>query len=83
MDLSSEFRDEGEPDESTIGGLLQLVESQRNLLVAAATGGPAIKTVEHQYQDRDVLDLSQCVKGVPIREGVRRVGGRAGVILND
>ncbi len=40
-----------EPDVSTIGGLVQELEHQANLLVAVATGGPLIQTVQAEYQD--------------------------------
>ncbi len=41
-----------EPDLSTVGGLVQELESQAALLVAVATGGPQIATVQAEYQRR-------------------------------
>ena len=41
-----------EPDVSTVGGLVQELESQAALLAAVATGGPRIETVQAEYQHR-------------------------------
>jgi len=41
-----------EPDLSTVGGLMQELESQASLLVAVATGGGRIETLQMEYQRR-------------------------------
>ncbi|MEX2555758.1 MAG: hypothetical protein WEB06_09010 [Actinomycetota bacterium] len=41
-----------EPDAGSIDGLLGLIGRQRDLIIAVGTGGPGIKTVDDQYQDR-------------------------------
>jgi hypothetical protein len=50
--MSSEFDADDLPDGSTVQGVLELLEQQRNLLIAVATGGPRIQTVEAEYQAR-------------------------------
>ena len=53
-----------EPDESSVAGLLRLVRSQRDLLVAVATGGPAFDSVAEEYE----------VRRRRIRAGLARLG---------
>jgi len=43
---------EPEPDPQTTTGLLALLDSQANLLVAVATGGPRIETTNDTYKHR-------------------------------
>ena len=43
---------EPEPDESTLEGLLELLNSQAALLVSVATGGPRIQDINGKYQQR-------------------------------
>ncbi len=43
---------DAEPDLSTVDGLVQVLELQAALLIAVATGGPRIESVQPEYQDR-------------------------------
>jgi hypothetical protein len=43
---------EPEPDPSTTDGLSRLIEMQRDRIIAVGTGGPAINTVDADYERR-------------------------------
>lgn len=43
---------DAEPDLSTVDDLVQVLELQAALLIAVATGGPRIESVQPEYQDR-------------------------------
>jgi len=56
-----------EPDVSTVGGLVQELENQAALLIAVATGGARIETVQamHQYRRLGRVDaFATAQKGV-------------------
>ncbi len=46
------FAESVEEDQDSIEPLIALIEEQRDLLVAVATGGPAIDTVDREYTNR-------------------------------
>lgn len=56
---------EPDPAPATTEGLLQLLDAQANLLVAVATGGPRIETVDSKYkQRRRVLNAALHTRGL-------------------
>jgi hypothetical protein len=57
--------EEPEPDAQTTEGLLRLLNAQADLLVAVATGGPEIKSVNHKYtQRRRMLNAGLRARGI-------------------